>query len=148
MIEVVIYTDGSCWGNPGPGGFGAILTCKGKELSVRGYDCNATNNRMELKAVLAGLRALQRPCNVTIVTDSSYLISCANHDEQWMLKSNRPNNDLWQEFIDMKKAGKHSVTFRKIAGHSGDYYNERCDRIAKEQARKACHMLLKEKAEK
>lgn len=143
MFKVVVHTDGSCKGNPGPGGYGAILVCKDKEKVVRGYDCETTNNRMELLAVLEALRALKKPCEITISTDSRYLILATSHDDDWLLRPNRPNRDLWQIFIDLKKAGKHKIAFQKVKGHSGEVYNERCDRIAKEQARKACHILLK-----
>ena len=143
MFKVTIHTDGACKGNPGPGGYGAILTYGENEKIVRGYDCATTNNRMELKAVLEALKALKKPCNVTVSTDSTYLITSASHDENWMLEQNRPNKDLWQIFIDLKKIGKHNITFQKVAGHSGEVYNERCDKIAKEQAKKACHILLK-----
>lgn len=145
MFKVVIHTDGSCRGNPGPGGYGAILTCGESEKVVRGYNCATTNNRMELEAVLEALKALKKPCDVTISTDSTYLITSASHDDDWMLKPNRPNRDLWEIFIDLKKKGRHNIAFQKVKGHSGEVYNERCDRIAKEQARKACHMLLKAK---
>lgn len=146
--RVTIYTDGSCKGNPGPGGYAAILTYgtyKDHESVKRGNKHATTNNEMELMAVLAGLEALLEPCQVTIVTDSQYLIMAASHESSWLLKENRPNRDLWKTFLNLKTKGNHDVAFKKIKAHSGDYYNERCDRIAKEQARKACHMLLKAK---
>lgn len=141
---VDIHTDGACSGNPGPGGYAGIIVFKDKEKTIRGYQLTATNNAMELKAVVESVKALNMPCNITIHTDSQYLCSCSKHDKAWFEKSDRPNKDLWFELIQTGIAGKHSIKFVKVQGHSGEVYNERCDKIAKEQVKKACHILAEE----
>ena len=142
MFSVTIYTDGACSGNPGVGGYGAILTCNGKERIVRGF-CSevTTNNRMELMAVIEAMKALERPCDVTVHTDSQYICHGAKHDRKWLTSENRPNNDLWAQLIEIKTKGKHTVKFIKVSGHAGVTMNERCDKIAKEQCVKARHYL-------
>ena len=142
MFNVTIYTDGACSGNPGVGGYGAILTCNGKERIVRGL-CSeiTTNNRMELVAVIEALKALNKPCEVTVCTDSQYICSCAAHDRKWLTNEQRKNNDLWLELITTGLKGQHRIKFVKVAGHTGLVMNERCDRIAKEQCVKARHIL-------
>lgn len=141
--SVDIHTDGACSGNPGPGGYGAIIVMNSYEKVVRGYEAGmTTNNRMELKAVVEAVKALKAPCNIRVHTDSQYLCTCGAHqDMAWFNQGNRMNKDLWFELLEETLAGKHHITFVKVAGHSGDYYNERCDKIAKEQVRKACHVL-------
>lgn len=143
MFEVTIHTDGACKGNPGVGGYAAILVYGEHEKIVRGFKKTATNNSMELMAVVEGLKALLKPCQVTVSTDSTYLVNCFTHDENWLLSDNRPNKDLWQILLDTQKKGGHKIVFQKIKGHSGEVYNERCDRIAKEQATKCCHLIVK-----
>jgi len=140
MYEVTIYTDGACLGNPGVGGYGAILQCNGIERIVRGR-CKeiTTNNRMELKAVIEALKALKKPCNVTVYTDAKYICDCVTHERSWLTDINRPNHDLWLELITVGLNGQHKIKFVKVAGHSGLVQNERCDRIAKEQCVKARH---------
>lgn len=140
MFNVTIYTDGACSGNPGPGGYGAILECKGARKIVRGCIKFTTNNRMELTAVVEALKALTKPCNVTVYTDSQYLMNCLSHEESWLTDEKRPNKDLFIEYLSAKKI--HTVKLVKVEGHSGDDMNEKCDKIAKEQSRKARHLLI------
>lgn len=142
MYDVTIYTDGACSGNPGVGGYGAILSCKGHERIVRGRSKEVTtNNRMELMAVIEALKALEKPSEVTVYTDSSYIITCTTHDRKWLTCDERPNHDLWVELITVGLNGKHRIKFVKVEGHTGLVQNERCDKIAKEQCVKARHEL-------
>lgn len=142
MYDVTIYTDGACSGNPGVGGYGAILSCNGYERIVRGRSKEVTtNNRMELMAVIEALKALEKPSEVTIYTDSSYIITCTTHDKKWLTCDERPNRDLWIELITVGLNGKHRIKFVKVEGHTGLVQNERCDKIAKEQCVKARHEL-------
>lgn len=138
--KVVIYTDGACSVNPGPGGYCAILTFGKYEKVVSGGEALTTNNRMELSAVIEGLKALNRPCAVTIVSDSKYVCDAINQHwiDGWLKnnwrKSNKDpvlNPELWQELLALLKV--HDVTFEWIKGHDGHPYNERCDKIAVEQ---------------
>lgn len=140
MFNVNIHVDGSCSGNPGPGGYGAILTYKDLEKVVRGYEQDSTNNRAELLAVIAGLKALTKPCNVTVSTNSNYLLNCATHDKNWLLVTNRKNHDLWVQYVNASKT--HKVTFIKVEGPSDKVYNERCSKVAKEQTRKCIHLMF------
>ena len=143
MMEVTLYTDGSARGNPdGPGGYGAVLHYvdgKGmlhvKELSA-GYQ-KTTNNRMELMGVIAGLEALNRPCLVTVVSDSAYVVKAFNEHwlEGWVKKGwkrgkNEPvkNRDLWERLL--KAMEPHQVHYTWVKGHAGHPYNERCDELA------------------
>lgn len=142
MYDVTIYTDGACSGNPGVGGYGAILQCNGAERIVRGRSKETTtNNRMELKAVIEALKALNKPSNVTVYTDAKYICDCVVHDRKWLTALERPNHDLWLELITVGLNGQHKIKFVKVAGHTGLVQNERCDRIAKEQCVKARHEL-------
>ena len=138
--NIILSTDGSCKGNPGPGGYCGILRYKDKELEVAGYEPNATNNRMELKAVIEPLRRLKRPCNVTVETDSHYvclgIAKVAEWERNgWKLRSGAtPKNvDLWKEYQSLTTKGNHSIHYQYTKGHAGDEYNERCDKIAKSQ---------------
>lgn len=146
MFEVTIHTDGACSGNPGIGGYAAILVYGESKKIKCGYSKYATNNSMELMAVVEGVKALLKPCSIVVSTDSKYLIDCFTHgqrDEAWLLQDNRPNRDLWQTLLDTQKKGRHKIEFRKVKGHSGEVYNERCDRIAKEQIKKCAHLIAK-----
>ena len=138
ITSVIIATDGACSGNPGPGGWSAILLCKGKELEISGRDTNTTNNRMELKAVLEGLKQLRYPCDVIVVTDSAYIANQGNggwiqrwQQKGWRTASNKPvaNRDLWEKIAELI-SNQLSVKFEKVNGHSGHYLNERCDKLA------------------
>lgn len=151
MKEVEIYTDGACSGNPGDGGWGAILVYKGKEKILSGHEKNTTNNRMELRAAIEGLKALKEPCRVKLYSDSAYLVNSIN--EGWIKnwknngwtrgkkKEELKNPDLWKEIEQLIKI--HSVEFIKVKGHSDNEYNNRCDKLANE----AMDELIKEEKE-
>ena len=134
--EVVIYTDGACKGNPGPGGWGALLVYKGAEKELWGGDPNTTNNRMELMAAIAGLIALTRPCSVKLVTDSQYVMKGIQEwlpnwkKRGWKTASKEPvkNADLWQK-LDEEVNG-HQVSWQWVRGHTGHPGNERADQLA------------------
>ena len=140
MFSVTIYTDGACSGNPGVGGYGAIITCKGKEHIVKG-SCpeTTTNNRMEIMAIIEAVKALKKPCEITIHTDSQYVCTSTSHDKKWLTSESRPNRDLWIQLIEAGNKGGHKIRFVKVKGHDGIALNERCDKIAKEQCLKARH---------
>jgi len=136
-MKVIIYSDGACSGNPGVGGYCAILKYNQSEKIVSGYEANTTNNRMELTAVIEGLKALKVPCDVELVSDSKYVCDAINKDwlENWKKNCWRKSNhkpvsniELWKE-LD-KLLSVHKVKFKWIQGHSGNYDNERCDSIA------------------
>lgn len=135
--KVVIFTDGACRGNPGPGGWGAILIWGGKERELRGGELDTTNNRMELMAAIQGLESLNRPCQVELHTDSQYV---KNGISQWIHgwkakgwktadKSPVKNVDLWQR-LDAARA-RHEVDWRWVKGHAGHVHNERADELAR-----------------
>ena len=137
MKHVDIYTDGACRGNPGRGGWGAILVYEGKEREMSGGEPMTTNNRMELMAAISALEALREPCEVTLTSDSKYLTDAINKNwlESWKSrgwkkadKSQVLNPELWQR-ID-KLLSIHKVTFVWVKGHHGHPYNERCDLLA------------------
>ncbi len=143
MDEVTIYTDGACSGNPGPGGWCAILLCRGREKTVFGGEEHTTNNRMELTGAIKGLEALNRPCKVKLVSDSAYLVDAINNGwlEAWKIRgwkkadrSDVLNPDLWKRLDEL--ITEHSVAFIRVKGHAGNEYNERCDRIAVEEREK------------
>jgi len=135
--HVELYTDGACSGNPGPGGYGAILSYNGREKELVGGEEMTTNNRMELTAVIVGLEALKEPCNVTVYSDSKYVVDAMNqgwaekwHDNNWMRNSKEPalNPDLWEQLLGLSM--EHDVTFVWVKGHAGHPQNERCDKLA------------------
>ena len=143
MKEVKLYTDGACSGNPGPGGWGAILVYKGKEKCLSGGEAHTTNNRMELTAGIEGLRALKEPCVVEVVSDSAYVVRAFedNWIKNWMKNGWRnsqkkpvPNKDLWN--LLLLQLDRHTVSFAWIKGHAGHPYNERCDQMAVAESRK------------
>lgn len=136
MCNVHIYTDGACSGNPGVGGYGAILIYNEHEKIIRGYHPDTTNNQMELAAVIAAIRALKKPCDITVYTDSNYVCDGWASLGKWLAKKKLPNRELWQILNRETFAGNHNLKFQKVTGHSGDVMNERCDHIAKEQIRK------------
>ncbi|MBR0192994.1 MAG: ribonuclease HI [Thermoguttaceae bacterium] len=144
QTTVHLFTDGACSGNPGPGGWGCILRHlpTGKEKELSGSEPQTTNNRMELMAVIQGLRQLNRPCGVLVVSDSQYVL---NGLEKWMkgwkskgwrLSDGKPvkNQDLWMELDELKS--RHSLTFQYVHGHAGHEENERCDQMAVEAYQK------------
>ncbi len=134
--KVVIHTDGACRGNPGPGGWGAILEAGGRERTLSGAEAATTNNRMELQAAIAALQALNRACDVELVTDSQYVRRGITEwlaqwkRREWLTAGRRPvaNADLWRE-LDAA-ASRHTVHWRWVKGHSGHPGNERADRLA------------------
>ena len=134
--DVVIYTDGACKGNPGPGGWGALLIYKGVEKELWGGDPNTTNNRMELMAAIAGLIALTRPCSVKLVTDSQYVMKGIQEwlpnwkKRGWKTASKEPvkNADLWQKLDE--EVNRHQVSWQWVRGHTGHPGNERADQLA------------------
>ena len=143
MKKVKIYTDGSCSGNPGPGGWGCILEFNGIKKELSGGDGNTTNNRMEMTAVIEALKALKEPCQAEIFTDSQYICNSINNQwvfqwekNGWKKSDKKPalNSDLWEEILELLKI--HSVSFNWIKGHAGHPENERCDRLAVEQTEK------------
>lgn len=135
--EVTIYTDGACSGNPGPGGWGALLCCRGRRKTLQGGTPQTTNNRMELTAAIEALEHLDRPCAVTLLTDSLYLKQGINEWlEQWRQRGWRTasgkavkNLDLWQRLE--KAVTRHQVTWKWVAGHSDDPGNDEADRLAR-----------------
>lgn len=139
MYQVTIYTDGACSKNGAKnaiGGYGAILKFGEHEKVVRGNAIGTTNNRMELSAVIAAILALKKPCQVQVITDSQYVINGAKSMKAWLQKKDLPNKDLWLQLIEAGNKGGHRIRFMHVHGHTGDVYNERCDKIAREQIRK------------
>lgn len=136
--EVIIYTDGACRGNPGPGGWAALLSYGEQEKEIWGSDATTTNQRMELRAALEGLKALREPCRVRLYSDSAYLVNAFNRGwlerwqrNGWQTKAGSPveNQDLWRELLAL--AQRHDVKWHKVAGHSTDDRNNRCDALAR-----------------
>ena len=137
MKEIEVFTDGSSLGNPGRGGWCAILRYQGKERVLSGAQSEATNNQMELLAVIEALKALKEPCSVILYSDSSYVIKGINEWLYgWVKKNfkNVKNPDLWQAYLDAAKP--HRVRGIWVKGHDGHEENERCDKIAREEASK------------
>jgi len=137
MKNIILFSDGSSLGNPGPGGYGTILRYGEVEKELRGGEKHTTNNRMELLAVIKGLEALKEPCNVTIVSDSSYVIKGINEWLSGWVKRNFAkvkNPDLWQEYL--RVSAPHNITGEWVRGHDGHPENERCDQMAREEAEK------------
>lgn len=143
LTKVTIYTDGACSGNPGPGGWGAILMAGGKSREMSGGESHTTNNRMELMAVIKSLALLTRPCEVEIYSDSAYVVNAFN--QNWIVnwqrngwknsaKAEVANKDLWTELLRLTAV--HKVTFVKVKGHADNEFNNRCDELAVEQSRK------------
>lgn len=136
-MKVTIYTDGACSGNPGPGGYGAILMYGEHKKELSGGEKNTTNNRMELLGVITALQALNRPCQVELYTDSQYVVNGIEKGwakkwqaNGWMRNKKEPalNSDLWQTLLDLLNV--HQVTFRWVKGHATNPYNNRCDQLA------------------
>lgn len=133
---VYIYTDGACRGNPGPGGWGAILRYQNKEIELLGSEPLTTNNRMELMAAISGLEALKRPCRVNLLTDSLYVTKGVSEwlpnwiRKGWRTAANTPvkNVDLWERLAEAQR--KHEIQWQWIKGHSGHPENDRADRLA------------------
>lgn len=134
---VTIYTDGACSGNPGPGGWGAILNYKGTEKELSGGEKQTTNNRMELTAVIRALSALKESCVVELYSDSKYVIDALEkgwaigwRKKNWIKSDKKPalNPDLWEELLELTQ--KHEMHYHWVKGHADNEYNERCDRMA------------------
>ena len=137
LKEVRLYSDGSSLGNPGAGGWGVILEYNGVKKEFSGGEDNTTNNRMELKAVIEGLKKLKEPCSVEVITDSSYVANAINEWlKNWVAKDFKKvkNVDLWQEYLQASQ--KHNVRATWVRGHNGHEENERCDTLAVEAAKK------------
>jgi len=143
MKTVDLYTDGACSGNPGIGGYCAILSYNGVEKIISGYELDTTNNRMELLSVIKGLQALKEPCKVNLYSDSQYVVDAFNKNwiDSWKSngwknasKKEVKNIDLWQSLTILIE--KHFVTFIKVKGHADNEYNNRCDKIAVEEYKK------------
>ncbi len=137
--RVVVYTDGACSGNPGPGGWGAILQYNGHKKEISGGERKTTNQRMEIMAVAQALKALKEPCDVVVHSDSAYVINCFKQKwyvnwrkNGWKNSKGDPvqNRDLWEDLL--AEVDRHRVTFEKVKGHAGVELNERCDELARE----------------
>ena len=137
LKQIELFADGACSGNPGPGGWGTILRFGDKEKELSGGSADTTNNRMEITAVLEGLKALKYPCRVTVTTDSQYVYNSVTkgwaegwRKNGWIKKDKKPalNADLWEELLN--EIAKHEVNFVWIKGHNGHSENERCDALA------------------
>lgn len=137
MKDVVIYTDGACSGNPGPGGWGAILIYGDNKKEVSGSSSNTTNNIMELTAVIEALKSLKAECNVKIYSDSAYVVNAFNQSwiynwkkNNWRTANKEPvkNRELWEDLYLLTQ--NHKVEFIKVKGHSDNEYNNRCDFLA------------------
>ncbi|HLN64337.1 MAG TPA: ribonuclease HI [Symbiobacteriaceae bacterium] len=138
MREVTIYTDGACSGNPGPGGWGAILMAGEHRKELSGFEANTTNNRMEIMAAIAAVRALKSPCRVKLYSDSAYLVNAFKQNwlgnwqrNGWINSKKDPveNQDLWRELLAVVRP--HEVEWIKVKGHADNPYNNRCDELAR-----------------
>ncbi len=143
MKHVDLYTDGACSGNPGAGGYGAILIFKGIEREISGAEPSTTNNRMEIYAVIAGLQKLKERCDVTVYSDSAYTVNAFNEGwlygwmkNGWKKADGKPvqNTELWQQLYSLTR--QHDVKFVKVKGHADNVYNNRCDELARAAIKK------------
>ncbi len=142
MKNITIYSDGSSLGNPGPGGWGTILEFNGHTKELSGSEPNTTNNKMELKGAIEGLKALKESCNVTLISDSKYVVQAINEwlpnwvKNSWKTAAKKPvkNIELWQEYIKVSQI--HNITAVWVKGHAGHEQNERCDILARTEAEK------------
>ena len=143
MKQVELYTDGACSGNPGPGGWGAILIFKGIEKELSGGEASTTNNRMELTAVIEGLSALKESCIVELYSDSKYVIdglskgwAASWRAKGWRKADKKPalNPDLWEELLNLTE--KHQMRYHWVKGHAENPYNNRCDELAVAESKK------------
>ena len=142
MKTVTLYTDGACSGNPGPGGWGAILEYKGTEKELSGGAANTTNNRMELTAVIEGLKALKEPCTVELYSDSKYVIDALQkgwaeswRSNGWRKADKKPalNPDLWEQLLELTE--RHTMHYHWVKGHADNPKNNRCDQLAVAQSK-------------
>ncbi len=143
LTQVQIYTDGACSGNPGPGGWAAILVSGIHEKELSGGEPHTTNQRMELQAAVEGLKGLNRACQVILYSDSAYLVNAMTkkwyltwQKTGWVNSKREPvkNKDLWEQLLQQIEI--HDVQFGKVKGHSGHHYNERCDALARAAVKK------------
>ena len=143
MKTVTIYTDGACSGNPGPGGWGAILEWQGHEKELSGGEASTTNNRMELTAVLTALTLLKEPCTVELFSDSKYVVDAIEkgwlygwQKKNWIKSDKKPvlNVDLWQQLLP--QLARHDVRFHWVKGHAENEKNNRCDQLAVAESKK------------
>lgn len=143
MKEVTIYTDGACSGNPGPGGYGAILIYNGVEKEISGGMESTTNNQMEMLGVIKSLELLKEKCKVTLYSDSAYVINAINNKWIYSWKKNNwiksdkkkaKNIELWEKILELIE--KHDITFVKVKGHADNDYNNRCDKLAVMESQK------------
>ena len=137
MKQIEIYTDGACSGNPGPGGWGAVLRYNGREKEISGGEAQTTNNRMELTAVIAALECLKEPCIVELYSDSKYVIDALSkgwavswRKKGWIKSDKKPalNVDLWERLLKLTEA--HEMRYHWVKGHADNEYNNRCDALA------------------
>ena len=138
MEEIKIYTDGACSGNPGPGGWGAILMYKDNKKEISGSNPNTTNNIMEMTAVIEALKLLKYPCVVKLYSDSAYVVNAFEkgwiynwRKNNWKTADKKPvkNQELWEELYSLSQT--HKINFIKVKGHSDNEYNNRCDELAR-----------------
>ena len=143
MKEVTIYTDGACSGNPGPGGWAAILIYNDVKKEISGGSAQTTNNIMELTAVIEGLKMLKEVCKVNVYSDSAYIINAFHNNwidswikKGWVNSKKEPvkNRELWEVLIELNN--KHTIIFNKVKGHSHDELNNRCDELAVAESKK------------
>ena len=137
MKQVIIYTDGACSGNPGPGGWGAVLKYGAHERELSGGEAQTTNNRMELTAVIEALRLLKEPCEVELYSDSKYVIDALSkgwavswRSKGWVKSDKKPalNRDLWKTLLELTE--KHELHYHWVKGHAENVHNNRCDALA------------------
>ena len=149
MKEVILYTDGACSGNPGAGGYAAILKYRSVEKVIAGGEVETTNNRMELLAVIEGLKALKEKCSVLVYSDSSYVVNAFElgwlqswMNNAWRTADNKPvkNLELWQQLVEL--CSMHLVRFNKVKGHADDELNNRCDKLARAEVAKITKITL------
>ncbi|MEI7025877.1 ribonuclease HI [Paenibacillus sp. y28] len=143
MKEITVYTDGACSGNPGPGGWGAILMFGAHRKELSGGEKATTNNRMEIQAVIEALKMLKEPCRVKVYSDSAYVVNCFQKRwienwkrSGWISSKKQPveNQDLWKALLQVM--APHRVEYVKVKGHSDNEYNNRCDELAREAIRR------------
>lgn len=137
--KIIMYTDGACSGNPGPGGYAAILMYEGNIKEISGFENDTTNNRMEITAVIKGLEIIKQPCDIEIYSDSTYVVDSIEkgwlfswEKKNWIKADKKPvkNVELWKEMLKYLKI--HNIKFIKVKGHSDNEYNNRCDKLAVE----------------